>query len=61
MKLWQKVVGAIFGAVGTLFLVVCYLLIFQPQFFMGYDPGNIKPMDWMVKYQICFSLTRIPV
>lgn len=42
MKLWQKVVGAIFGAVGTLFLVVCYLLIFQPQFFMGYDPGEYK-------------------
>lgn len=40
MKLWQKIVGIIFGVIAILFLAVCYLLMFHPQLFMGAAPGN---------------------
>lgn len=40
MKQWQKIVGLTVGTIIILFLVVCYLLIFRPQIFMGPDPED---------------------
>lgn len=40
MKKWHKIVGITVGTIIILFLVVCYLLMFHPQLFMGADPED---------------------
>lgn len=40
MKQWYKIVGIAVGTIIILFLVVCYLLNFRPQIFMGPDPED---------------------
>ena len=39
MNKWHKIIGIVVGAIIILFLVVCFLLMFRPQIFMGPDPG----------------------
>lgn len=40
MKQWQKIIGIVVGAIIILFLVVCFLLMFRPQIFMGPEPAD---------------------
>lgn len=40
MNKWHKIIGIVVGAIIILFLVVCFLLMFRPQIFMGPDPGD---------------------
>lgn len=40
MKKWHRIIGITVGTIIILFLVVCYLLMFHPQLFMGADPED---------------------
>lgn len=62
MKLWQKIIGIIVGAIVILFLVACYLVMFKPWLFMDYEPDReymqsekeiiyVNGQEWYIDYK----------